>query len=135
MTYTYDSKLVSDLHKDAYGFRPSVHYMVEWDKASPSGKQAIWDGLLVDLDREIDREKQETARSVEIFESMITNSIKLGAADRDTAIRWLTQAEEFEHSQDVEQFVWSHGILFTDLGREIVKKVCDERGIYLFQPE
>lgn len=135
MTHTYDSSLVSDLHKDAYGFRPSVHYMVEWDKASPSGKQAIWDGLLVDLEREVNREKQETARSVEIFESMIANSILLGAADRDTAIRWLTQEEAFGEAQDVEHWVWGHGILFTDVGREIVKKVCDLRGIHIHNPE
>jgi hypothetical protein len=135
MTYTYDADLVSDLHKDCYGFRPSVYYMAEWEEESPAGKQAIWDGLLIDLDRAINREKLETTRSVEIFESMIANSILLGAADRDTAIRWLTQAEDFKHSQDVEQFVWSHGILFTHLGREIVKKVCEERSFYLFQPE
>ena len=135
MTYTYDSKLVSDLHKDAYGFRPSVHYMVEWDKASPAGKQAIWDGLLVDLEHEIEQEKLATARSVEIFEGMITNSMLLGAADRDTAIRWLTQAEDFKHSQDVEAWVWGHGILHTDVGREVVQKVCKLHDFYLFNPE
>ena len=135
MTYTYDSKLVSDLHKDAYGFRPSVHYMVEWDKASLSGKQAIWDGLLVDLEREIEQEKLATTRSVEIFEGMITNSIMLGATDRDTAIRWLTQAEDFKHAQAVEAWVWEHGILFTDLGREVVKKVCELHGFYVAETE
>jgi hypothetical protein len=135
MQYTYDSNLVSDLHKDAYGFRPYFQYMVDWVEATPAVKQQIWDGLLVDLEREIDREKLETTRSAEIFEGMIANSMLLGAADRDTAIRWLTQAEDFKHAQDVESWVWEHGILFTDVGREVVQKVCKLHDFYLFNPE
>jgi len=135
MQYTYDSNLVSDLHKDAYGFRPGFQYMVDWVEATSAVKQQIWDGLLVDLEREIDREKLATTRSVEIFEGMILNSILLGASDRDTAIRWLTQAEDFKHAQAVESWVWQHGILFTDLGREVVKKVCELHGFYVAETE
>ena len=47
----------------------------------------------------------------------------MGAGDEETAIRWLTQDEEFYHSQDVEHWVYNQGILFTDYGRELVKQL------------
>jgi hypothetical protein len=47
----------------------------------------------------------------------------MGASDEETAIRWLTADEEFYHSQDVEHWIYNQGILFTDYGRELVKKL------------
>jgi hypothetical protein len=35
----------------------------------------------------------------------------------------LTADEEFYHSQDVEHWIYNQGILFTDYGRELVKKL------------
>ena len=123
MTYTYDSRTVSDLHKDAYGFRPSVYYMVQWDKASPARKQEIWDGLLVDLDESIDREKQEAAYCVEAFEKMVAASIALGARDRQTALRWISAEDIDKGDMDVEHWVWQQGILFTDDGRKVMQEL------------
>ena len=123
MTYTYDSRIVSDLHKDAYGFRPSAYYMSEWAASSPDDKQKIWDGLLVDLDESMDREKQEAAYCVEAFEKMVATSIELGARDRQTALRWISAEDIDKGDMDVEHWVWQHGILFTDDGRKVMQEL------------
>jgi hypothetical protein len=49
----------------------------------------------------------------------------MGANDETTALRWLASSEEFNHYQDVEHFVWGYGILFTDYGRQLVKRIAE----------
>ena len=50
-----------------------------------------------------------------------------GAGDRQTALRWMLQpaGEVFYHRQDVEGWVYGHGILFTDYGRKLVDELID----------
>lgn len=49
--YTFDIYLFSDLHKDAYGKRPSQQYF-EWLSTTTSDeKQAEWDRLIVIMTR------------------------------------------------------------------------------------
>jgi hypothetical protein len=45
-TYTFDENLVSDIHKDAYGFRPRDGFWSRWSNATIDQKQVIWDELL-----------------------------------------------------------------------------------------
>ena len=68
-------------------------------------------------------EKKAEELAVTEFKTLVKETIDLGAGDEETALRWLTQNEEFYHSQDVESWVWDKGILFCDYGRELVKKL------------
>ena len=68
-------------------------------------------------------EKKAEELAVTKFKTLVKETIDLGAGDEETALRWLTQNEEFYHSQDVESWVWDKGILFCDYGRELVKKL------------
>ena len=45
-SYTYDEAIVSDLHKDAYGFRPREGFWNHWNLSTHDEKQEMWDGLL-----------------------------------------------------------------------------------------
>lgn len=49
MNYTFNETEISDLHKDAYGFRPSHSFWLEWQASSMDEKQAMWDLMLEDL--------------------------------------------------------------------------------------
>lgn len=49
MNYTFDERSVSDLHKDAYGFRPGESFWTEWQASDMDGKQALWDLMIEDL--------------------------------------------------------------------------------------
>lgn len=120
--FTYSEEIFSDMHKDAYGFRPRSH---EFYDATPARKQEIWDSVYADVLAEIDREAQREAADLKEFESQINLRIALGAGDRETALRWMTQGEEFYNEQCVEHWVWNQGILFTDTGRALVKELMN----------
>lgn len=123
MTYTFDENTVSDLHKDARGFRPSVAWMHAWETSTDEEKQGIWDYLCVEMKESMDRERRMEREAIKDFESDINLNIALGAGDRETALRWMTQDEEFFNDQCIEHWVWHRGILFTDYGRELVKEL------------
>lgn len=118
--FTYDDNTFSDLHKDAYGFRPRGHRFYD---ATPAEKQEIWDYTIRALEASIEEEKEREARALEEFEHCLAETIRYGAADRETALRWMTQGKTFHHSQDVEGWVYDQGILFTDYGRKLVKEL------------
>lgn len=124
--YTFDENTLSDLHKDARGFRPrSDYFWSQWNNADNDGKQAIWDGLIDELSAELEAEKARDELCLTEFKALVAHYIECGAGDRETALRWMVQHETFHHSQDVEHFVWEHGILFTDYGRELVKELIE----------
>jgi len=76
-------------------------------------------------ERVFEEEKAQADRAVADVEAEIQQYIEYGAGNRETALRWMTQDETFHHSQDVEGFVYSRGILFTDFGRELVKELME----------
>ena len=123
--FTFDDHIVSDLHKDARGFRPHVAFWEGWNSSDDENKQAIWDGLLRELERTQAEEARIEAECLAAFEEEVQDCIELGAGDRQTALRWMTSEETFHHSQDVEGWVFRRGILFTDFGRELVKELMD----------
>lgn len=100
MTYTFDESIVSDLHKDAYGFRPSNWFWTDWKNASDDQKQKIWDDLVETLEDEIKRQREDNERATTQFEQRITDSIAAGAGTRQNAIRWILQGEGLDKEQD-----------------------------------
>lgn len=95
-TYTYSDELVSDLHKDVFGYRPSAHWMQMWTSWQPNQKQTTWDDLCAQLDKELAWEEKRKAEAVAALESRVDALIDLGAADWDMAIRWIMQAHDID---------------------------------------
>ena len=120
MQYDFDDNIFSDLHKDAYGFRPRGH---EYYEATPARKQEIWVRVCEDLEDSQAEEARQGQEALAEFKTQITKVIEAGAGNRINALRWMTSTETFYHSQDVERWVWKQGILFTDYGRELVKEL------------
>lgn len=81
---------ISDAHKDAYGFRPRGYNYPEMTDAELEAEAA---SLSEAVNREITRERVEEAKCREAWEASVSDTIKLGAADRETAVRWLLDAE------------------------------------------
>lgn len=124
MHYTFDENIVSDLHKDAYGFRPSADFWSDWTNASSNTKQKVWDDLLVDLEHSIERDRAEASAAATEFTLRIEKMIEYGAADYETALRWIVDAEgPFEDDQDIEHFVWKQGLLCCEFGRKLVEDI------------
>lgn len=94
--FTFDDKLFSDFHKDAYGFRPRNH---EYYSATPERKQEIWDQTGAAMQRAIDEEREQQAHMVTVLEKRIADTIALGAGNEETALRWILQADGIEDEE------------------------------------
>ena len=98
--FTYDDNLYSDLHKDAYGFRPSTFSSSLWSELSPADKQFEWDHLVKVSTERYEAEVQEQKQAAHDLEIRIQNLLVAGAQDRSMAIRWLDEALETNGDQE-----------------------------------
>lgn len=133
MTYTFDETIISDLHKEARGFgpRPGNWFCDKWDNADNDGKQAIWDGLIAEMEEADQAAADHEAQQLVEFKRLIARTIENGAGDEITALRWLIQdGRQIDHSQDIDHFFWEHGVLFTDYGKE-----CNAALLEVFEKE
>jgi len=123
MAYIFDDNTFSDLYKEAYGSRPSQDN--EYYSSAPAEKDRIWRYLCDVADEVQEEEARHASFCVAEFEDLVVKTISLGAGDRATALRWITQNDEIEHIQDVEHFAWEHNILFTPYGKQLVNELMD----------
>lgn len=96
MAYTFDENTVSDLHKDARGFRPTAAWWNSWNFQDDDGKQAAWNTLLGELKETMDRERRAHDMAVIAMHQRIQGTMLLGAKDEVQAIKWIMEAEEFD---------------------------------------
>lgn len=115
--------IISDLHKDAGGFRPTSDWMIMFESQSEEMQQEIFDGLVEEMKESQKEEDRRAQLNIDDFEHWVRMNLEMGAPDRTTALRWMTDGEEFYNEQCVEHFVWNQGILFTDYGRKLVKEL------------
>ena len=116
MRYTYDSSIVSDLHKEAFGFRPSQDFWVEWNEAQPDERQYIWDHLLTASEHALDIQQQEEKEAIAFFEKRVENLVCV-SKDRADAIRLLMQACGADG--DTEYFEFTQGLPFRYVARTL----------------
>ena len=114
--------MLSDMFKDANGFRPR-HYKEWWTEEE---LEKEYDYLQTCINESMERERIQHEIAEKEFEALILKTIELGAEDRDTAIRWLMQAEDVDtrNLQDVEHFFWGHGLSYekyTEYGKKYTK--------------
>ena len=98
--YTFDSDVVSDLHKDAFGFRPGGDFWHNWQQSTDDEKQATWDWLLEALKVELAHERAREQRAIQQFEQLVSKSMAAGAPDRETAVRWIMEASDCDGDWD-----------------------------------
>lgn len=98
--FTFSDELYSDLHKDARGFRPGDSGYNYWSSLTPSEKQVQWNALVRELNKRNDDEQAEQKLAIQRFENQVQHWIEFGANDRETAIRWIKQAEDAENEED-----------------------------------
>ena len=96
MTYDFDTATLSCFYKEAFGFRPLSSYFAAWEAMSDDEKQAEWDELAAEFDRNSQRQEDQETRALLSFIARLdeVQSLSPGLSD-DDAIRWLLQAEGF----------------------------------------
>jgi len=87
--YTYDLDTFSDLHKEAYGFRPSYTFYEWLEKASPDELQKEWDSLLDSAEYAAQEEKDRADKAHEELVNVLASMQKDHSIDMATAIRWM----------------------------------------------
>ena len=117
--YTYCEESFSDLYKDTNGFRPRGHRFYHPD-TTPDEKQKIWDDMLVAHQIEMDRYEEAQKQAERDFEAAIKTIIETGAGDRETAIRWMLEAEcdEYDLRYGFSYISYNFGISY-DYQKEI----------------
>jgi len=112
----------SDYHKEVHGSRP------RWDFSgyTLSTWEQTYKLLEEDMERVLKDEAEAELIAVEDFKKMIMNIRRSGAKDFGTALRWLFQGDDINtrHPHSVETFLWDHGILHSEYGKSIFKRVC-----------
>jgi hypothetical protein len=106
MERTFDTNVVSDLHKEAYGFRPGQGWWAQWRAWNDDQRQAEWDRLcqLSEASAEQERAAQERARqrwSAHILQLMGNNGI-----DRGSALRWDMEAMGAQGDAGYYCYLW-----------------------------
>ena len=93
--YTFNENIVSDLHKDARGFRPGQSWWQMWDALGDAEKQNVWDALCSELEETMDREQLTQAQNYAKLLNRILEVMHLGAEDTKSALQCIMEAEEF----------------------------------------
>lgn len=109
--------VLSDLHKDVYGYRPRGTYSDYSDTEIEEEFEFLQEQLEAQMEREAQREKEDVKK----FKTTVTKVMKYCNVDRKTALRYLADAEDNDlgSAMDIEGFLWGHGILHTEYGAEI----------------
>ena len=106
MAYTFDSNVVSDLHKEAYGFRPGQGWWAAWNGMDDQGRQEEWDRLGAYADEEELREQAAQQRAEQRWNLHIAQLMSMNGIDRATALRWDMQAMDCDGDAGYYCYRW-----------------------------
>jgi hypothetical protein len=112
---------ISDASKEANGCR----YRFDHTGMTFAQLEAECDYWTKQVEVTIAEEKVYTDKAVEEFKALVQQTIDMGAGDEVTALRWLTQDQEFYSTQCVEHWVYNQGVLFTNYGKALVTQLLD----------
>jgi len=124
--YTFDDNIVSDLHKDARGFRPSEYFWEEWTQSPADAKQQIWDNLCVEMEQSMAEQKAAEAAALVEFRKVVAAQMKFCDVRWTKAVEYLADAEDIDIDcdQDFDYFLWGQGIGYED--RANIRKLYRE---------
>ena len=124
--YTFDDNIISDLHKDARGFRPCEYFWEEWTQSPDNVKQIIWDKLIVEMEESMAQQKADEARALVEFRKIVAAQMKTCNTDWKTALGYLADAEDCDitRGDNFDYFLWNQGIGYED--RLKIRKLYEE---------
>lgn len=107
-----DRSILSDMHKDVYGSRPGLEFWNRVERMTDAQVQELFAQLQSSVEDEILQEAVRELASQRVFEQSIQTWIDAGAGDRETAFRWMAQAEDLDLTaeQEAEHMLWRAGL-------------------------
>jgi hypothetical protein len=109
----YDESTLSDLYKDAFGFRPGPDYRSRWEAMTESERDAEWDGLLWSVEDSMTRDREEQARAVRSYRKGLADMMELGAPDEAAAKRWFLDSVNLAGEPDPGYVCFSLGLPYS----------------------
>lgn len=113
--YAYNELYISDLHKDAHGWRCRIDFNNgQWTKESID---KFYDRLQTELVYTMEEEQQQEYASLLAYKAHIAKLMTEHNLTMEDAIRWDIQAEEEEIlcEQDAEHYLWKKGLSLEDM--------------------
>ena len=109
--YERDSLITSvyEMHKDAYGVK-GRHY--NFDKMSNKELEEELDRLCAVAKAEREAEEKYEEAAYQTFLKQIAENMKLGAKDKETAIKWILEAEGLANEKDSSYICYSLGLSY-----------------------
>lgn len=92
VTAIYDEAILSDLHKDARGYRPREFFWTRWKEMTVEERNAEWQMLCDEVDQSIEDDRAREQAALESYEASLANLMASGAATREIAIEWLVES-------------------------------------------
>lgn len=129
MAYTFDSNIVSDLHKDARGYRPTEYFWEEWDQCGDDNRQAMWDNLINEFNNTQAAEREAEARALENFRTQIKAMKRLGAETEQQAIKWIFHAEKLDRydlQYGADAVAYHFGMAYNNPYKQTIQQCCDQ---------
>ena len=109
-SFTYDDSIVSDLHKDATGCRPSQSWWASWIAMTPDQKQAEWEWLCIQMEEAEQAENRAQARAYDAWCGRIWKLMNDFNCSKSTAIRWDMDAME---ADDYGYYCYLNGLSYS----------------------
>ena len=125
--FTYCDDIISDLHKDARGHRPTHGFMLMWNDLSPAQKEKTWNNLCDEMNL---REKQQKRAEIEALSELRINLrevMNTCNCNWKKALVYLADAEgeNINHDeQTFDYFLWNQGIGYQDSAK--IRKLFKE---------
>ena len=124
--FTYSDDIISDLHKDAYGFRPSQRFFDDWATYTPAEKQECWDMLCTEMERSMKEQESAEAAALVKFRKIVAAQMQFCGVKWTKAVEYLCDAEgdDIDCEQGFDYFLWKQGIGYNDRAniRKLYKK-------------
>ena len=127
--YTFDESIVSDLHKDARGYRPSECFWEEWSQCGDDNRQVMWDSLLAELNATVAAENDAQAAALANFETQLKAMKRSGAKTTRQAIKWIFHAEKLDRydlQYGASAVAYHFGMSYQNPYRAVIQECCDQ---------
>ena len=116
MEFNYSNDLISDLHKDARGFRPKEYFWEEWNQLNDESKQCIWDTLISELEENNKINEGRERVALVSLRHRVAKTMKVFDCNWKVAMKILVEAdgEDIDCPQGFGFFLFNNDIGYTD---------------------
>ena len=116
-------ELISDLHKDARGFRPTNSWFAFFNALPYEDKLSTYDSLIAEMETSNKREKEEAEIALAEFEGRLNQMVADYGITFSRALRWDMDANNVDVVGALEQ----HGCIDQEVGFYLYKQGISNR--------